>query len=191
MTEESVSTVPPRGRWRWVAIGTAIALAAIEARRLVTLIGWERAYPYARDFLPAAIATAVMTLAAYLLILELILTRRNRKWGLALGIAWGAIASGTSLWIWLGPYAKNLWHSLAYRLGLSKTLVHYGIVGWSSIHAAIWLGVLALVLVLSAAKAFLDSPRERLDRGIVLASLFYAAFYFLAIGIVARLVTPR
>jgi hypothetical protein len=174
-----------------VAIGAAIALAAIEARRLVTLIGWERSYPYARDFLPAAIATAVMTLAAYLLILELILTRRNRKWGLALGIAWGAIAAGTSLWIWLGPYAKNLWHLLAYRLGLSKTLVHYGIVGWSSIHAAIWLVVLASVLVLSAAKAFIDSPRERLDRGIVLASLFYAAFYFLAIGIVARFVTPR
>ena len=173
-----------------MAVAAAV-LGAMEARRLVTLVHWERTMPFARDFLPGAIATTVMTLAAYLLLLILLFLPRSRKWALALGIAWGAIMAGTSLWVWVGPHAKNLWYEAAFHLHLVKTLVRYEVVVGPTIRAAQWLSGFAVLLAISSAKAFADSPRERLDKGIVLASLFYAAFYFLAMAVVARFVTPH
>jgi hypothetical protein len=177
---------PRRDPWRWVAAAAAAALAAVEIRRLVVLVGWERTLPFARDFLPAAIATSAMGLAACLLILLLLFTRR-RKWGLCLAIGWGAITLGAPLW----PHAKNLWYQLAWRLHLTDSLRHVIVLGGHGSWQAYAIAGLGALLALSAAIAFAKSPRDRIDRGILLASLFYAAFYFLATGVVARLVTPH
>ncbi len=177
--------------WRWVAVAAAAALAATQGHRLATLIRWERTLSFARDFLPGAIAAAAMRLAAYLLILVLLLLRRSRKWGLALGIAWGAIMAGASLWLWLGAHAKNIWYATAFRLHMTNTLRHYVFISGPTTREAQWVAGLGALLVLGAAKAFADSPRERLDRGILLASLFCAAFYGLATAAVARLVMPH
>jgi hypothetical protein len=191
MNKETVTETSRPQPWRWVAVGATVPLIVLEARRLVMLASWERTLPFARDFLPGAISAASMTLAAYLLILVLLLTRRWRKWGLALGIAWGAIITGLSLWHWLGPQAKNLWYAIAFHFHLTKTLTQYRVVKGPSMRLAQWVSGLGAVLALSSAKAFADSLRERLDMGILLASMFYAAFYYLALGIVARLVTPH
>lgn len=191
MSETAVSEKPKASRWRWVAVAAAAALAVVEARRLHTLFVWERTLPFARDFLPSAIAAAAMTLAAFLLVLGLTLTRRWRKWGLALGIGWGAIIAGTSLWHWLGPQARNLWYEIAFHFHLTKTLTRYRAVEGPGVRMAQWVAGLSIVLALSSAKAFADSLRERLDVGILMASMFYAAFYYIALGIVARFVRPH
>jgi hypothetical protein len=80
---------------------------------------------------------------------------------------------------------------LLLRLHLTNALIQYEAFGGANRHLAGWVAGLAGLLVLGSVKAFSDSPRERLDRGIILASIFYAAFYDLATAIVARLVTPR
>ena len=190
MTGETVSTAAKRPFWLWVAAVAAAALAVFEVQRLLILIRWERTLPFARDFLPGAIATSAMTLGAYLLILGLLFTRRFRKWGLALAIAWGTIVAGTTLWVWAGPHVKNLWYELAFRFHYTKTLMRFRTFNRGS-RRVFWISGLAILLGGSSAKAFADTPREQLDLGILLASMFYAAFYFLAVGIVARLVTPR
>ncbi len=177
--------------WRWIAVAAAAALVAIEGRRLATLIRWQRTLTFAHDLLPGAIAAAIMTVAAYLLILVLLLVRRGRKWALALGIGWGAIMAGSSLWLWLGAYAKNLWYETGFRLHMTNTLRHYMSIPGPTMREAQWVVALGILLALSAAKAFADLPRERLDRGILLASVFCAAFYSLATVIVARLVTAH
>jgi hypothetical protein len=181
-----VSPTRRRNPWLWLAAAAAAALAVVEIRRLVVLVGWERTLPFARDFLPGAIATSAMGLAACLLILLLFFTRR-RKWGLGLAIGWGAITLGAPLW----PHAKNLWYQLAWRLHLTDSLRHVIVVGGPGARQLYWMAGLGALLALSAALAFAKSPRDRIDRGILLASLFYAAFYFLATGVVARLVTPH
>ncbi len=191
MNKTAVSENRRATPWRWVAVAAATALAAMETRRLQTLVGWERTLPFARDLLPGAIAAAAMTLAAYLLVLVLLLTRRWRKWGLALGIGWGAIMAGTSLWHWLGPEAKNLWYAIAFHFHWTKTLTRYREAHGPGVRTVQWVAGLSIMLALSSAKAFADAVRERLDMGILLASMFYAAFYYLALGIVARLVTPH
>ena len=191
MTGQTVSPSAKRPYWLWMAIAAAAVLAVMEAQRTLILIHWEKTLPFARDFLPGAIASSAMTLAAYLLVLGLMLTRRGRKWGLALAIAWGVIVAGTTLWVWAGPHARNLWYALAFHFHFTKVLIRFRTVGGSGMRRAFWVSGLAAVLAGSSAKAFADSPRERLDLGILLASMFYAAFYFLAVGIVARLVTPH
>ncbi|MGA9885246.1 MAG: hypothetical protein WBQ34_16145 [Candidatus Acidiferrales bacterium] len=177
--------------WRWIAVAAAAALGSIEIRRLATLIRWQRTLSFAHNLLPGAIAAAIMTAAAYLLILVLLLVRRGRKWGLALGIGWGAIVAGSSLWLWLGARAKNLWYETAFRLHVTNTLRHYISMTGPAMREAQLVAGLGALLALSAAKTFADSPRERLDRGILLASFFCAAFYGLATVIVAGLVTPH
>lgn len=182
----AVSQTARRNPWRWVAAAATAALAAFEIRRLAVFAGWEHTLPFARDFLPAAIATSAMGLAACLLILLLLFTRR-RKWGFGLAVGWGAITLGRPLW----PHAKNLWYQLAWRLHLTESLRHVIVVGGGGSWQVYAMAGLGGLLALSAALAFARAPRDRIDRGILLASLFYAAFYFLATGIVARLVTPR
>lgn len=191
MKGQTVSRGAKRPFWLWVAAATAIALAVYETQRLLTLIRWERTLPFARDILPAAIATSAMTLAAYLLILCLLLTRRFRKWGLALAIAWGTIVAGTTIWIWAGPHVKNLWYEMAFHFHWTKSVMRFRTISGPGIRRVFWVTGLAALLGGTSGKAFADSPRDRLDLGILLASIFYAAFYFLAVGIVARLVTPR
>ncbi len=191
MTGQTVSPVAKRPFWLWVGMAAAGVLAVMEAQRMLILIRWESTLPFARDFLPGAIATSAMTLAAYLLILALLLTRRGRKWGMALAIAWGVIVAGTTLWAWGGPHAKNLWYELAFHFHYTKTLMRFRTFNGPGMRRVFWVSGLAALLGASSAKAFADSPRERLDLGILLASMFYAAFYFLAVGIVARIVTPR
>ncbi|MDE3136839.1 MAG: hypothetical protein KGL59_09705 [Acidobacteriota bacterium] len=191
MTGESVSTKAQRPFWRWVAMASGAVLAVMEAQRLLTMIRWERTLPFARDFLPGAIATSAMALAAYLLVIGLMLTRRGRKWGMALAIAWGTIVAGTTIWVWAGPHVKNLACELAFHFHWTKTVMRFRTVRGAGMLRVFWISGLAALLGASSAKAFADSPRERLDLGILLASMFYAAFYFLALGIVARLVTPH
>jgi hypothetical protein len=186
-----VSSSARRPFWLWVAAGTAGVLAVLETQRLLTLIRWERTLPFARDFLPGAIATSAMALGAYLLILALLVTRRFRKWGMALAIAWGVIVAGTTLWVWAGPHVKNFAYALAFHFHFTKTLMRFRTLGGAGMWRAYSVTGLGALLGASSAKAFADAPRERLDLGILLASMFYAAFYFLAVGIVARLVTPH
>lgn len=178
-------------RWIWLATLVAAALAALETQRLLVLIRWERTLPFARDLLPGAIATASMTLAAYLFIIALVFVRRTRKWGLALGIAWGAIIMGSSLWVIIGPHVKNVWQELLLRSHLTNALIQYGSIRGSQRATAAWLAGLGALLAAISAKAFIDRPRDRLDRGVVAVSIFYAALYYLAIAFVARLVTPH
>jgi hypothetical protein len=185
-----IGTAPPT-LWGWVAVAASVPLIILEGRRLVALVGYERTLPFARDFLPGAIAGAAMTLAAYVLIMVLLLTPRWRKWGLAFGIGWGALIAGISLWQWLGPEAKNLWYALAFHFHLTKELRRFATVTGPRLQLTRWLAGLAVLLALSSAKAFADSLRERVDWGILMASLFYTAFYYLALNIVARLVTPH
>jgi hypothetical protein len=191
MTGSTVSTVAKRPFWLWVAVAAGATLAVMEAQRLLTLIRWERTLPFARDFLPGAISTSAMALGAYLLVIGLMLTRRGRKWGMALAIAWGTIVAGTTLWVWAGPHVKNLAYELAFHFHWTKAVMQFRTVRGAGMLRVFWISGLAALLGASSAKAFADSPRERLDLGILLASMFYAAFYFLALGIVARLVTPR
>jgi hypothetical protein len=191
MTGETVSTAGKRPFWLWVAVAAAAALAVMEAQRTLIFVHWESTLPFARDFLPGAIATSAMSLAAYLLVLGLMLTRRGRKWGMALAIAWGVIVAGTTMWVWAGPHVKNLWYELAFHFHWTKAVMRFRTVGGPGMRRVFWVSGLAALLGASSAKAFADSPRERLDLGILLASMFYAAFYFLAVGIVARLVTPH
>jgi hypothetical protein len=191
MTGSTVSTVAKRPFWLWVAVAAGATLAVMEAQRLLTLIRWERTLPFARDFLPGAISTSAMALGAYLLVIGLMLTRRGRKWGMALAIAWGTIVAGTTLWVWAGPHVKNLLYELAFHFHWTKAVMEFRTIGGAGMRRVFWISGLAALLGASSAKAFADSPRERLDLGILLASMFYAAFYFLALGIVARLVTPR
>lgn len=175
-----------RNPWLWIAAVVAAILAAMEVRRLVLLIHWERTLPFARDLLPGAIAVAAATLAAYILIVLLIAWARGRKWGLALAIGWGAIETGVPLW----TPVKNLWYQVVWRLHLTPALRHIFLGGAAARHTY-GLACLTALLVVCAALAFARLPRERLDRGILFASFFYAAFYFLGAGILARLVTPR
>jgi len=191
MTGEAVSTAAKRPFWLWVAAAVAVALAVVEAQRLLTLIRWEHTLPFARDFLPGAIAVSAMTMGAYVLILGLLLTCRFRKWGLALAIAWGTIVAGTTLWVWAGPHMKNLWYEIAFHFHWTKTVIRFRTVGGPGMHRVFWVTGLAALLGGTSAKAFAETPRDPLDLGILLASMFYAAFYFLAAGIVARLVTPH
>jgi len=191
MNLETSSEPGRRAAWRWVAVAAAAALGVIESQRLVTLVRWDRTLAFAQGLLRGAIAAAAMTLAAYLLALILLLVRRGRKWGLALGIGWGAIMAGSSLWFWLGPRAKNLWYAVAFRLHMTNTLRHYMSIPGPTMREAQWAAGLGVLLALGAAKAFANSPRERLDRGVLLAGVFCAAFYDLAIAVVARLVTPH
>ncbi|HVB99111.1 MAG TPA: hypothetical protein VNJ12_07245 [Candidatus Dormibacteraeota bacterium] len=178
-------------RWGWMAVLAGAALAALETRELITLVGWERTLPFARALLVGAIATAAMTLAALLLIVALVVIPRTRKWGLALGIAWGAIVTASSLWVAVGPYVKNLWQELLFRAHLTSVLVQYEAVRSPQRRLTDWIAGLGALLVASSAKGFADRPRDRLDLGIIMMSIFYAAFYYLAIAIVARLVTPH
>ena len=191
MNGETVSRGAKRPFWLWAAAATAVVLAVLETQRLLTFIRWERTLPFARDVLPAAIATSSMTLAAYLLILGLLVTRRFRKWGLALAIAWGVIVAGTTFWVWAGPHMKNLWYEIAFHYHWTKSVMRFRTVGGAGMRKVFWISGLAAVLGGTSAKAFADTTRDPLDLGILLASMFYAAFYFLAVGIVARLVTPR
>ena len=178
--------------WRWLAVGAAAALCAIEGRRLETLVKWEHTLSFARDLLPGAIAAAAMTFAAYVLVLVLLLARGGRKWVLALGIGWGAIMAGSSLWLWLGAHARNAWYAIAFRLHMTNTLRQYMSIPGPAMREAQWVAGFGTLLALAAARAFAASPREQqVDRGILLASVFAAAFYSLAIAIVARLVTPH
>lgn len=178
-------------RWGWIAVPAAGALAAIEVQRLVMLVRYERALVFARDLIPGAIATAAMALLAYLLILILIFVRRARKWGLALAIGWGAIVMGSSLWVLMGPGVKNLWQELLLRLHLTHALIQYMALGRSRLRMAALEAGLGGLLAAASAKGFAESPRDRLDRGMIMASLFYAAFYDLAVAFLARLVTPH
>lgn len=177
--------------WRWVAVAAAAALCAIEGQRLATLVKWDRTLSFARDLLPSAIAAAAMTLAAYLLILVLLLVRGGRKWVMALGIGWGAIVAGSSLWLWLGAHARNAWYTIAFRLHVTNALRHYVSISGPAMRETEWTAGFSAVLALAAAKAFAASPREQLDRGILLASVFGAAFYSLATAVLARLVAPH
>jgi hypothetical protein len=178
-------------RWGWIAILAAAALAILETQRLVTLIGWERTLPFARDLLPAAMAAAAMTLFASLVIIVLALVPRTRKWGLGLGIGWGAIVFGSSLWVVIGPYVKNLWQELLFRVHLTNSLLLYEVFGGPDRRMAAWISTLGGLLAIGSLKGFLDSPRDRLDSGIVAFAIFYAALYDLAAAVVARLVTPH
>jgi hypothetical protein len=191
MNGEKVSHAAKRPFWLWAAAATAVVLAVMEAQRLLTFIRWERTLPFARDFLPGAIAASAMTMAGYLLILGLLLTRRFRKWGLALAIAWGTIVAGTTLWVWAGPHMKNLWYEMAFHFHWTKSVMRFRTIGGPGVRRVFWVTGLAALLGGTSAKAFAETPRDPLDLGILLASMFYAAFYFLAVGIVARLVTPR
>lgn len=187
----TVSSAVKPALWLWVAAGSAAVLAVLETQRLLTLIRWEHTLPFARDFLPGAIATSAMALGAYVLLTVLMVTRRFRKWGLALAIAWGVIVAGTTLWVWAGPHVKNFAYALTFHFHLTKALMQFQTVGGPEMHRAYWVTGLGALLGAGSAKAFADAPRDRLDLGILLASMFYAAFYFLAIGIMARLVTPH
>lgn len=178
-------------RWAWVAVLAAGALAVLEALQLVQLIHWERTLVFARDLLPSAIASASMTLAAYLLIIVLLFVPRVRKWACALGTGWGAIILGASLWVIVGPHVKNVWQELLLRTHLTNVLVRSELVGRSERMRMIWISSLSAALALGSAKGFADRPRHRLDRGIIVVSIFYAALYYLAMAIVARLVTPH
>jgi hypothetical protein len=122
-----------------------------------------RTLPFAGDLLPGAIAAASMTLAAYLMILVLLLVRRGRKWGLALGIGWGAIVAGSALWLWLGPHAKTLRYAIALHLHMTNTLRHGVSIPGPTVREARWSAGLGVLLALGAAKAFADSAREWLD----------------------------
>jgi hypothetical protein len=188
---ERTGTAAPGLRWGWVAIVAAGALAAMEAQRLMALVQFERTLPFARDLLPGAIATAAMTLAAYLLIIGLSFVRQARKWALALGIGWGAIIFGSSLWVVVGPHVKNVWQELLLRLHLTNALIRYEAFGTARLRMAGLVAGLGAILAAGCAKGFAECPRDRLDRGIIMASIFYAAFYDLAVAIVARLVTPH
>ena len=178
-------------RWGWIAVPAAGALAGIEGQRLVMLVRYERTLVFARDLIPAAIATAAMALLAYLLILAFIFVRRTRKWALALAIGWGLIVMGSSLWVVMGPSVKNLWQELLLRMHMTSALIQYMALGRSRLRMAALEAGLGGLLAAASAKGFAESPRDRLDRGIIMASVFYAAFYDLAVAIVARLVTPH
>jgi hypothetical protein len=180
MSEEKISATPSSTFWVWGARAVTLALAALSVRRLIILVGWERTLVFARDFLPAVIGMEAMTLAAYVVILALLATGRARRWGLALAIAWGAITAGA--WVW--PYALNLWYAAIWHLHLAKSLRHVVAV---ATRLGQWRAGLGLALALCSAKAYADLPRDRFDRGVLMASAFYAAFYLLAIGVVGRL----
>lgn len=178
-------------RWGWIAIAAAVVLAAMQVQWLMTLIRYERILPFARDILPSAIATAAMTLLAYLVIIGLAIARPTRKWALALGIGWGAIVLGSSLWVVIGAPVKNLWQELLLRLHVTNALIQYEATGAARLRTASLVAGLGALLAAGSAKGFAECRRDRLDRGIIMASLFYAAFYDLAVAIVARLVTPH
>ncbi|HVB34325.1 MAG TPA: hypothetical protein VNJ52_08155 [Patescibacteria group bacterium] len=191
MNDKTGTNVASSLRWAWIAVLVAAALAALETRQLVMLIHWERTLPFARDLLPSAIAEASMALAAYLLIIALLLVRRARKWACALGIGWGAIVMGVSLWVLVGPDVKNLWQELLLRAHLTRVLIRYQYFGGSEQWMTISTAGLNALLALGSAKGFADCPRDRLDRGIIVVGIFYAALYYLVMAIVARLVTPH
>jgi hypothetical protein len=188
MTAEKVSTASPRrDTWHWVAMAAALALVALSAGRLITLAGWERTLVFARDLLPSAIGAEAMTLAAYCLILAFIAAGGWRRWGLALGIAWGAITVGT----WLWPHAENFWFEMTWRLHMSKVLRQVFVVGGPELRLARWRAALGLVLAAASGKSFADLPREPLDRGVLQAAAFFAVFYFLVVKVVASFLIIR
>ena len=191
MADKKGTTPVSALRWAWLAILAAAALAALETKELITLINWERTLPFARDLLPGAIATASMTLAAFLTVFALVLIPRTRKWGLGLGIAWGTIVMASSLWVVAGPYVRNLWQELLFRAHLTNSLIQYEAIGTPQRSLAVWVSALGALLAVGSAKGFADQPRDRLDLGVIMMSIFYAALFYLAIAIVARLVTPH
>lgn len=192
MNAENVSAASARrGPWLWLAMAATLALVALSVGRLITLARWEHTLIFARDLLPSAIGAEAMTLAAYCLILVLLAvgglsraeSRGGRKWGLALAIAWGAIAVAT----WLWPHAENMWYELSWRLHLSKVLRQVFVVSGPELRLRRWRAALAL----ASAKSFADLPRDPLDRGVLQAAAFFAVFYFLVLKVVASFLIVR
>jgi hypothetical protein len=167
--------------WLWTARALVALWAAVEGLQLVTLVRWERTLVYARDFLPAAIAMQSLHLVACLAIL-LLLFRSEPRWALALGLAWGAMAVG--FWVW--PHLLNLLHWLAWKVGLTPALVHETRLG-TALSLVRLRAVLGGLLAAVAVRTLALLPRTPLDAGILAASVFYAALYLVATGIIGRL----
>ncbi|GEM_PF-2015231 len=167
--------------WLWTARALVAVWATVEGLQLVTLLRWERTLVYARDFLPAAIAMQSLHLGACLAIL-LLLFRPEPRWALALGLAWGAMAVG----FWLWPHLLNLLHWLAWKVGLTPALVHETRLG-ATLSLVRLRAVLGGLLAAVAVRTLALLPRTELDAGILAASVFYAAFYLIATGIIGRL----
>lgn len=185
MTEATTDYAPPH-RWLWAARVVLIFWSAVEFRQLLQLIGWERTLPYARDFLPAAIAMQTLQLAALVGILLLLVVGRQKRWGLALGLAWGAMAAGA----WLWPHFSNGLHWLVWRLGGSPVLIHRTLSG-ATLSRIRFRALSGVLLALCCGRAFVLQPRGRLDPAILAVSVFYVSLYTVGIGIVGRLLIKR
>jgi hypothetical protein len=170
--------------WLWaVRVATLAALAAAAARA-IWLLGY-REIAALRPWVPAAMLLAALALLPYLAALVLLATEANRKRGLALALAWGALECLAALgpyWTMVGDAVRNL------RPG-HHALVHHYFAGTGFLLGKLDAAA-AFAVAVTAARTYSAATREGKDRRMLLWGLVFAGIYFLLLRGISRALVP-
>jgi hypothetical protein len=185
MSEASPRAAGGIGRgWLWAVRAAALFAAALVIVRAAWLASF-RQIASLRPWIPPAILVDALALLPYVTVLLLLARGENRKRGLALAMAWGALdcaAALTPYWIALRDAIRNL-------LPGAHAIVHHSFVGPGLVLDR--LDALAgFAVAVIAARTWASRERAREDRRIFFWGILFAAFYFAILRLLAPLVIP-
>jgi hypothetical protein len=173
----------PRG-WLWAVRLAALAAIALVVARAVWLLGYRQIASLRPWVLPAVLLDA-LALLPYLAVLLLLARAENRKRGLALAMAWGALACAAAL----APYWPALRDILRNLLPGRHAIVHHYFAGTRFLLDR--LDALAgLALVVLAARTWAARARARDDFRMVLWGISFAVLYFALLRLLVRMLIP-
>ncbi len=184
MTEAAAPAARPSRGWLWAVRGAALAAIALVLARAGWLLGY-RQMASLRPWVPPAILLDALALLPYLAVLLLLARAENRKRGLALAIAWGALAGIAAL----APYRAVLCDWVRNLLPGQHAIVHHYFAGPRFLLDRLD-ALAAFALAAIAARAWAASERAKEDRRTFLWGILFAAFYFGVVRLLTRIVPP-
>jgi hypothetical protein len=170
--------------WLWAVRVATLAAIAAAAARAIRLLGY-RELPALRPWVPAAILLAAFALLPYLAALVLLATEANRKRGLALAVAWGALECLAALrpyWTMLGDAVRNLMPG-------QHALVHHYFAGTGFLLGKLDAAA-AFAVAVTAARTYFAAKREGENRRTLLWGFVFAGIYFLLLRGISRTLVP-
>ena len=172
----SPSLPPTATGWLWSVRILALASALLVAIYLITRF-FHRGE--VGSLFRASVAAGILTLTPNLAILWLLATSRNKKWGLALAIGWGAVEFGLALW----GYSRPLRLAIISHFGGPRIFYQEGVAVWWLRHPMLLrlqrLGpLLQLALAATAIRTYYTIQRAPTDRRILVSGFAAAVMYW-------------
>jgi hypothetical protein len=170
--------------WLWAVRAATLGAMAVAAARAFWLLSY-REIAALRPWVPAAMLLTALALLPYLAALLLLATGENRKRGLAVALAWGALECLAAL----APYWTMLRDAVLNLLPGNHVLVHHYFAGTGFLLGKLD-ALAAFAVAVTAARTYSAARSERGDRRTLLWVMLFAGLYFAILRGISRAVAP-